>query len=74
MSNIFNFFDLSYALISFTSIFTLINPLGILPIYLTLTESISRQERTKINRRGIVTAGIVLITISFIVLRSCESV
>ena len=66
MSNIFNFFDLSYALISFTSIFTLINPLGILPIYLTLTESISRQERTKINRRGIVTAGIVLITFSFI--------
>ena len=66
MSNIFNFFDLSYALISFTSIFTLINPLGILPIYLTLTESISRQERTKINRRGIVTAGIVLIIFSFI--------
>ena len=61
-----NFIDLSHALVSFTSIFTLINPLGILPIYLTLTESIERDERTIINRKGILTAGIVLIIFSLI--------
>ena len=61
-----NFIDLSHTLISFTSIFTLINPLGILPIYLTLTESIDRDERTLINRKGILTAGIVLIMFSLI--------
>ena len=58
--------DISYALLCFTSLFTLINPIGMLPAYLSLTDGINRDERTIINRKGIFTAGITLIVFSFI--------
>jgi multiple antibiotic resistance protein len=37
-----------------------------LPVYLTLTEEINRNERTIINRKGIITAGVILIIFAFI--------
>ena len=64
--NYINYIDFSYALLCFTSLFTLINPIGMLPAYLSLTEEITRQERTIINRKGILTAGIILIIFSLI--------
>ena len=64
--NYINYIDFSYALLCFTSLFTLINPIGMLPAYLSLTEEITREERTVINKKGIITAGIILIIFSFI--------
>ena len=64
--NYINFIDVSYGLLCFTSLFTLINPIGMLPAYLSLTEEITREERTVINKKGIITAGIILIIFSFI--------
>lgn len=58
--------QISFGLLCFTSLLTLINPIGILPVYLTLTEDITREDRTSINRKGIITAGIILIVFSFI--------
>ena len=64
--NYINYIDFSYALLCFTSLFTLINPIGMLPAYLSLTEEITREERTVINKKGIITAGMILIIFSFI--------
>jgi len=61
-----HYIDFSYGLLCFTSLFTLINPIGMLPAYLSLTQGITRKERTNINRKGILTAGIVLMIFSFI--------
>ncbi len=58
--------QLSFGLLCFTSLLTLINPIGMLPVYLTLTEEINRNERTIINRKGIITAGVILIIFAFI--------
>ena len=64
--NYTNYIDFSYGLLCFTSLFTLINPIGMLPAYLSLTNEITRKERTIINRKGILTAGTILIIFSFI--------
>ena len=61
-----NFEHFQYWILCFSSLFTLINPFGILPIYLTMTENISKEERTQINKKGLITAGMILIIFSFI--------
>ncbi len=58
--------QISFGLLCFTSLLTLINPIGVLPVYLTLTEEVTREERTVINRKGILTAGLILIVFSFL--------
>tara|TARA_B100000945_G_C20425864_1_gene620475 strand:- start:4704 stop:5360 length:657 start_codon:yes stop_codon:yes gene_type:complete len=58
--------DISFALLCFTSLFSLINPVGMLPAYLSLTKDINRQERTMMNRKGVLTAGLILITFLFL--------
>lgn len=39
--------SLSFALLCFTSFFTLINPLGVMSIFMTLTRDLSEEERNK---------------------------
>lgn len=43
---------LSYALLAFTSFFTLINPVGIMPVFMTMTNQLSRQERKRTALRA----------------------
>ena len=57
---------IKFFLLCFSSLISLINPIGILPIYLTMTQDITKKERTKINRKGIITAGIILLFFSFL--------
>ena len=45
----------------FTSFFTLINPLGARPVFMTMTQSLSDQERHKTARNACITAFIVLV-------------
>ncbi|KXX68357.1 MarC family protein [Flammeovirga sp. SJP92] len=35
----------TYALLAFTSFFTLINPVGIMPVFMTMTNQLSKEER-----------------------------
>jgi len=49
--------NLDYFLLCLTTLFTLINPLGITPIFIVLTERFSKPERTRIARKGIIAAG-----------------
>ncbi len=55
-----------YGLLCFSSLFTLINPFGILPIYLTMTQNITKQQRKDINQKGLIAAGTVLIIFAFL--------
>ena len=43
---------LPFALLCFTSFFTLTNPLGTMPVFLTMTNGMSDDERKTIVRRA----------------------
>jgi multiple antibiotic resistance protein len=48
-------------LLYFTSFFTLINPLGVMPVYLTMTDGLSKKARKKTAIKAILTAFLVLV-------------
>tara|TARA_A100001011_G_C14291737_1_gene836491 strand:- start:53 stop:697 length:645 start_codon:yes stop_codon:yes gene_type:complete len=52
--------NVSFILLTFSSLFTLINPIGITPILLSMTEDESDSEYQVIIKRGIITAYIIL--------------
>ena len=51
----------TFALLCFTSFFTLINPLGVMPIFMTLTGSLTHEQRTKTAKKAVVIAFFTLI-------------
>lgn len=51
-----------YALLCFTSFFTLTNPLGTMPVFLTMTNGLSEDERKHIIKRATIVSFIILIT------------
>ena len=50
-----------FALLCFTSFFTLTNPLGTMPVFLTMTNGLSEDERKHIIRRATIVSFIILI-------------
>ncbi len=50
-----------YALLCFTSFFTLTNPLGTMPVFLTMTNGLSDDERKHIVKRATIVSFIILI-------------
>ena len=56
---------LPYALLCLTSIFTLANPLGTMPVFLTMTQGMSEEQRQSIVKRATITAFIILIVFTF---------
>ena len=56
---------LPYALLCLTSIFTLANPLGTMPVFLTMTQGMSEKERRFIVKRATITAFLILIIFTF---------
>ena len=53
--------DLSFILLSFSSLFALLNPIGIAPIILSITENYSLKDYKKLIRRSTVFACIILL-------------
>ena len=51
-----------YALLCFTSFFTLTNPLGTMPVFLTMTNGLNDDERKHIIKRATIVSFIILIT------------
>lgn len=51
-----------YALLCFTSFFTLTNPLGTMPVFLTMTNGLSEKQRQHIVKRATITSFIILIS------------
>ena len=56
-----NNLDLSFILLSFSSLFALLNPIGIAPIILSITENYSLEEYKKLIRRSTIFACIILL-------------
>ena len=42
----------TFGLLCFTSFFTLINPLGAMPVFMTMTMELDEKERRKVARRA----------------------
>ena len=50
-----------FALLCFTSFFTLTNPLGTMPVFLTMTNGLSEDERKHIIKRATIVSFVILI-------------
>ena len=58
---------LPYALLCFTSFFTLTNPLGTMPVFLTMTNGLGEKERQHIVKRATIISFIILIALNSLV-------
>lgn len=56
---------LSFALLCLTSFFTLTNPLGTMPVFLTMTQGMTEKERRFIVTRATLTAFIIIMVFTF---------
>lgn len=56
---------LPFALLCFTSFFTLTNPLGTMPVFLTMTQGMSKDERQRIVKRATIISFLILIVFTF---------
>ena len=56
---------LSFALLCFTSFFTLTNPLGTMPVFLTMTNGLDERQRRTIVRRATIVAFITVLVFTF---------
>ncbi|MDA3778944.1 MAG: NAAT family transporter [Bacteroidales bacterium] len=56
---------LSFGLLSFTSFFTLINPLGTMPIFMTMTSDLDQKNRTKTAKKASIVAFIIILAFAF---------
>lgn len=57
--------NLSFALLCFTSFFTLINPLGVMPIFMTMTGTLDRSAQVATARKAVLAAFITLLLFAF---------
>lgn len=51
----------TFALLCFTSMFTLVNPLGIMPLFMAMTGDLSTEDRNKTAKKSIIIALFVLL-------------
>ncbi len=55
----------TFALLVFTSFFTIINPLGTMPIFMTMTASLSKQRRKQTAKKATLVAFFTILAFSF---------
>ena len=65
MIEIFNI-ELQYLLFCLSTLFTVVNPLGITPIFAAMTEKFSNDDQKRIAQKGILTGSIVLIVFTLL--------
>jgi len=61
-----NNINIEFFILCFSSLFALINPLGIVPIFITITQDCTLHEKNKIALKAILFSFIILITFSLI--------
>ena len=63
-----NFLDTEFQFLIFclSTLFTLVNPLGIAPIFVVMTERFSKEDRVKIAQKGILTGTVTLVIFTFL--------
>ncbi len=55
----------TFAILVFTSFFTLINPLGTMPIFMTMTSSLSNEKRKSTAKKASIVAFFTIIAFAF---------
>ena len=65
MSNFINI-ELQYLVFCLSTLFAVINPLGITPIFVAMTEKYDNETRSKIARKGIITGSMILIVFTLL--------
>ena len=55
-----------YLILCISTLFSLINPIGFLPIYLALTEKYNFKQRTRVLKSAIITAFLALVIFTFL--------
>lgn len=65
MLNIFNT-ELDFLILCLSTLFSLVNPLGITPVFLAMTEGYSQQDRVLIAKKGVFTGTITLIVFALL--------
>jgi len=55
----------TFALLIFTSFFTIINPLGTMPIFMTMTASLSKERRKQTAKKATIVAFFTIIAFAF---------
>ena len=65
MSNFINI-ELQYLVFCLSTLFAVINPLGITPIFVAMTEKYDSETRSKIARKGIITGSTILIVFTLL--------
>lgn len=56
---------LEFALFAFTSLFTVINPIGVLPMFLSMTQGMDEQATRKVALKATITAFLVMVIFAF---------
>jgi multiple antibiotic resistance protein len=56
---------LSFGLLAFTSFFTLINPLGTMPIFMTMTSTLDDAERTRTAKKATIIGFLTILAFAF---------
>ena len=56
---------IAFGILSFTSFFTLINPFGTMPIFMTMTADLDKNDRTKTARKAAVVSFITILIFAF---------
>ena len=59
-------FDYVFFITVFTAIFAIVDPIGNIPIFYTLTNRFTREERIRIAKKAVIAALITLIVFGFI--------
>jgi multiple antibiotic resistance protein len=57
---------LAFGLLTFTSFFTLINPLGTMPIFMTMTAGLDQENRTKTAKKASIVSFVTIVIFAFI--------
>lgn len=65
MSNFLNI-ELQYLIFCLSTLFAVINPLGITPIFVAMTEKYDSETRSKIAKKGIITGSMILIVFTLL--------
>jgi multiple antibiotic resistance protein len=58
--------DYMYAITVFTAIFAIVDPMGNIPIFYTITQRFTRKERIRIAKRAVIAASVTLIVFGLI--------
>ncbi len=56
---------MTFALLCFTSFFTILNPLGVMPVFMTMTADLDSVAKTKTARKAALTSFITMVTFAF---------